>query len=350
MGSSLSVFLNILRVICALVIALGGLSSAGFLPSVPFDGSWAHFAVVVFFVISGYCVAHTRHTRHATLAHYGVARLSRIYSILFPALILTAVLYFLGSLINPAYYAPYGNDTQPWSMVLTLFNVQELWFSMEVPLSNTPLWMLSYLVGFYALYGAMTYLRGALRVVWVGLICLWMGPKVLLLLPCWLVGMMAYAVQPYVRWGRDVAGAVLVMSLTLLLGFSIFITPQPGAFGAGELRYSNAFATDIIHSFFIGFIILALKEIFFTFGDRATNLAARTGAITFSIFAIHQPIFIFLAAILPSDIRESVAGSVIAFALVLTAAISFSHFAATRDLWAKLFAKVFNPPQPKATV
>jgi peptidoglycan/LPS O-acetylase OafA/YrhL len=57
----------------------------------------SHLAVMVFFVLSGCVIAYTTFQRHpGDVQKYIIARLSRLYSVVIPALILTGILFFMG--------------------------------------------------------------------------------------------------------------------------------------------------------------------------------------------------------------------------------------------------------------
>ena len=101
-----SEFLHLLRWSAALVVVIGhaqmylesvsGISApAGSL--LRYVGAHAHAAVMVFFVLSGFVVAYATERKCAVDARYGlreyfIDRWSRIYSVLLPAILLTALI------------------------------------------------------------------------------------------------------------------------------------------------------------------------------------------------------------------------------------------------------------------
>ena len=58
-------------------------------------------AITVFFVLSGYVIAHVLATREKTLLDYTASRFGRLYSVVLPALILTAACNYLITLKYP---------------------------------------------------------------------------------------------------------------------------------------------------------------------------------------------------------------------------------------------------------
>ena len=122
-------------------------------------GKAAHAAVVVFFVISGYVIAFTAARRDAGPRHYAVARLSRLYSVLLPALLITAVIEMVGVASNPAVAARYVH-AYSWARygLSAVFGNESGWWSAAPPI-NSPLWSLSYEFWYYTLFGLWMYRR-----------------------------------------------------------------------------------------------------------------------------------------------------------------------------------------------
>ena len=59
-------------------------------------------AVLVFFVLSGFVVAWVTETKERTLEEYALSRVARLYSVILPALIITAVLDHIAMTIDPS--------------------------------------------------------------------------------------------------------------------------------------------------------------------------------------------------------------------------------------------------------
>ena len=83
-----SILLDSLRLGASLVVVFNHaldmwFPNLGVDPSLP--GNTAHAAVVAFFVLSGYVIAHTTTSNNRGALHYAYARLSRLYSVVLPA-------------------------------------------------------------------------------------------------------------------------------------------------------------------------------------------------------------------------------------------------------------------------
>jgi peptidoglycan/LPS O-acetylase OafA/YrhL len=132
-----------------------------------FFTSLHHQAVMVFFVLSGYFVGGTVCAQISrgqfSLKRYAVARLSRLWTVLVPALILTAVCDGIGRAVAPAAYEgllrtlfmsgptpEVPADLSAWTFVGNLFFLQ----TVEMPVygSNGPLWSLANEFWYYVLF------------------------------------------------------------------------------------------------------------------------------------------------------------------------------------------------------
>jgi len=63
-------------------------------------------SVIVFFVLSGFVIAWVTETRERSFEDYAFSRIARLYSVIVPAFLLTAVLDRLATAIDPQLYGP----------------------------------------------------------------------------------------------------------------------------------------------------------------------------------------------------------------------------------------------------
>lgn len=87
-----SAFLDVLRIAAALVVFVNHLAQFWSPRTFAVTAPVAHGAVVVFFVLSGYVIAYSTLAREQSVRRCAVARLSRLYSVVIPALLLTWLL------------------------------------------------------------------------------------------------------------------------------------------------------------------------------------------------------------------------------------------------------------------
>lgn len=119
-----------------------------------FFSGFAHQAVVVFFVLSGWLVGGSLLDRigkpHA-LRDYTIDRLTRLWIVLLPAFVLMLLLGLGTGELDPD--APRLADLSPWSLTTLLGNLAGVQ-TMAVPAfgGNFPLWSLAYETWYYALF------------------------------------------------------------------------------------------------------------------------------------------------------------------------------------------------------
>jgi len=165
-----------------------------------------HEAVVVFFVLSGYVIAHATSRPGMTLAVYAQHRMARILPVAWLCLLLAGIL----SAVVPRLNA--GNESVLAHTLVNLFFIgQAGWGWMEAPL-NPPFWSLNYEVWYYAIFGAWMFAKRN-RLLWLGSALLLAGPKILLLMPVWLMGVALYRFMPTL--GRKTALLLFVTTVAI---------------------------------------------------------------------------------------------------------------------------------------
>ena len=188
MPVTLSLYLDLVRFAAAVMVVLAHCWI------VLFPGYPLHWpgppAVIVFFVLSGFVIAFVADGRDRTLTDYALNRLSRLWSVALPALAFGLVLscFVRHSPFSP--FAPAGGAL-PVSAANALF-LGQVWFLDAPPLLNDPFWSLNYEAWFYAIFGAAAYLARPARLPAVCVLAALAGPKILLLMPCWLLGAWLY--------------------------------------------------------------------------------------------------------------------------------------------------------------
>ena len=183
--------------------------------------AYGHQFVIVFFVLSGYVIAATvDRKRSHRLLDYALDRAARIYSVVLPTLLVSSLV----SLTLWATDTPGAGTLQDIATAvgLNLLFLAQSWSLNSFPPSNPAFWSLSYEVMYYVLYGCLYFLRGRQRLFWCALVALLAGPRVLLLLPCWLVGVAAYRWRDRYEFSRPVRWLLLV-SPAFVLGILSYL-------------------------------------------------------------------------------------------------------------------------------
>ena len=250
-------------------------------------------AVVIFFVLSGWLVGGQALRAYQTgvysLRGYLIARISRLYVVIVPALLLTAVIDYFGG-------AWAGQDHSLSLFLVNLFSLQGLFGHAYG--SNGPLWSLAYEWWFYVLWGfalaAFAYsgrLRAVALFVVVSSIALiaWRCPGILEMFTLWLLGVVARSLPPS-RWPPSVTAPLALIGLCLAIAFPVA-------------------QSDFVRDGLVG--IAAAMLVYFCTGLRAPSargfaLGKSLAAFSFSLYALHYPLNLLLIDVfVPQRLREA---------------------------------------------
>ena len=153
----------------------------------------------------GFAFDYVADTREQDFRGFMVARAARIFSVAIPAIILTATLDLVGFQINElAYPEGYRAWDLPVIRVITstLF-LNEIWALGIQLFTNVPYWSLNYEVWYYVLFGVLFFFEGRRKWFAFGVLCLLLGPKIILLLPVWWMGVWIYRSPSLVQIALD---------------------------------------------------------------------------------------------------------------------------------------------------
>ncbi|KQP13293.1 acyltransferase [Pseudorhodoferax sp. Leaf267] len=191
-----SAYLDLVRIACAVLVVLSHLAHSPLVSAYLWPFSYVgNEAVMAFFVLSGFIIAYVRHTREKTVQDYAMARLARLYSVILPAMLLTLVLDVVGTAVNAAHYAGArafsdGNPQVAYGLSALMLNAS--WGIDQHFGSNGAYWSIPYEFWYYVLFGAWAFFSGLPRLALTLLAALVAGPRILLLMPVWLLGVALY--------------------------------------------------------------------------------------------------------------------------------------------------------------
>ena len=284
---------------------------ARFTEGLPFFSRFSdlgHDAVMVFFVLSGFVIAYVAQCKEHTAADYAASRLARLYSVAVPALVLTVVLDAIGMGISPSTYPAESVPTNYplLRFIANLFFVNELWLFSVRPFSNGPYWSLGYEFWYYVIFAAAFYFRGAARYLLVLAASVIAGPKILLLLPIWLLGVFVYRVHRSISEGMGswmVAASIAVYLLYRAMNVQDqalgWLEAKLGAAFVDQLKFSKFVLSDYI----VGAIVAVNVAGTAAIAHRLKPLLWAAPAIryaagfTFALYLFHLPILgVFAAA------------------------------------------------------
>jgi peptidoglycan/LPS O-acetylase OafA/YrhL len=312
MQRTTSVYLDLLRFGAALVVLIFHASPvrlSGGIPGLWRIGNLADAAVMLFFVLSGFVIAYVADTKEQTLKAYSISRLSRLYSVVVPALVLTVIVDAVGTRLAPTLYTDnfFRADEPLWRITANLLFINELWFSSVSPFSNTPFWSIGYEFWYYAMFAAAFYFGSWARVAAVMAVALVAGPKILLLLPVWLAGVAAYHVT---RSNAVSEGMGAALALGSAAGYVVFrllggeaalmriSIDWLGSSTVQQLRFSGGFLSAYVAGLLFALHLVGIAAIS---GRLMRFLPERPirylAGFTFSLYLFHFPLLHFFAAI-----------------------------------------------------
>jgi len=309
---ALSAYLDFMRFVAALAVLLGHMNQDG-LPMAWMPLSrFSHEAVIIFFVLSGFIIYYSTTARTPNLKMYAVARLSRIYSVALPSVVLCVLLALWLSYLPNFDPSRLSNFSPPsvWQLVSSLLFLNQSWMNqVDLPLNN-PYWSLCYEVWFYVLFGAYFFAQGRQRWLLVGAAALIAGPAILVLLPIWLMGAWLAASGRYqTRWATGLAwlGFGAPIALIVLINVTsvdklIQSTLYENVPGYWRLVNSQRFVTDhligaalCLHIASFSSLPAAVQAVFI----RYQRVFATLAGFSFTLYLFHRPMTQLLGAYTP---------------------------------------------------
>ena len=332
MNRAFSVYLDLVRFAAAWLVYLYHSNQRLIVNDVVAASHFGHGAVIVFFVLSGLVIAYVTDTKERDWVSFSASRLSRIYSVALPAVVLTVVLDAIGRHLYPALY-DYPFDHIALRMATSLLLLNEVWFVSITPFSNVPYWSICYEGWYYAAFAVVAFVPRPLAWALLAVLAMVLGPKVALLAPIWWAGVVLYrwqalrSLSPALSWllvVLSVAGLVVFHQAGVAAAASTLMKAWVGAEWQRELTFSQDFLSDyllglLVFCHFAGMrgaaptVARALLAI-----ERPARFLA---GFTLTLYLLHQPLLLFWASVVrgnPSGsgywwaVTALTAGSVIA--------------------------------------
>lgn len=307
-------------------------------------GHSAKEGVAVFFVLSGFVIAFAADHKEQDWLAFARARALRLYSVMPIALLVLCLCYSIGTAVNPGLYglgseAPnagaVGDVPDGLAILRYLTFTNEIWFDRSMISTGAPFWSLGYEAAYYVAFAILCHARGSLR--W-GMAVLWLviaGPRIVAVLPLWLIGVGAWAlVKRDARIGGWVALSLLVaISLTTLAwrrGSAAMAVPL---FEWGDPTVLAASMTYYL----VLCVLVASAIVVFSAGTQDRDIwpswmcsAIRYCAgASFTLYITHLPIMVLIAAIWPAS-RLSVSAGATAMGMTIGIVFILAEFGERR--------------------
>ncbi len=312
MNRPFSIYLDLVRFIAAFLVYIYH-SNQRHLVADPLPVSnFGHSSVIVFFVLSGFVIAYITDTKEKGWVTYTASRISRVYSVAVPALVLTLVLDAIGRQLHPEIYT-YPFDQFLVRVASSLLMLNEVWFVSITSFSNVPYWSICYELWYYVGFGLLMFLPRRLGRGLLGLVTVLLGPKVLLLAPIWVAGVLLYRWQRLKALSMSVALLLVVLSSVGIVAFHVldiegqvtaWLKAFLGEYWHAQLTFSKFFLSDyllavLVFANFAGMRLVApaLAPLFIRIERPVRFLAG----YTFALYLLHQPLFLFFCAVLQGN-------------------------------------------------
>lgn len=346
--------LDAFRFFAALAVVAAHASQLGY--AGPGSGAlvgYGRLGVVAFFVLSGYVIAYVCERKHESGSGYLVARLARLHSVLVPALLLTWACDAAGSLADPSLYSRFPSawdlSTLPTALLFPTFLNQRFGQGIQW-LSDGPLWSIAYEFWYYALFGAWYFARGKTRTVMLAVCLALAGPRILMLFPLWLAGVLVYR-QRHVVAAID--GKWAAWAGCIGLGLLLLAASPPGWQATEGLRQAGDRWFGHSWSSFAPWDLSILVPICMVMvaathpaamnpGERLGRALQALAGGTFSIYCFHVPLMLLLRATgvyAASNLMQAMFATV----LVVTACLLLSIPTERRKgAWTRFWTKMLH--------
>jgi peptidoglycan/LPS O-acetylase OafA/YrhL len=305
-----SLYLDFVRFGAAFVVFLEHLrehtrnSFASFWRAHPFLyfhlNAYSETAVIVFFVLSGYVIAHVLATRENSLGEFTTSRLARLYSVAIPALLLVAATNSMEALRYPNAFVAYDNIPAAIRYVGTGLFVSSFWLWPQLEPANAPFWSLSFEASYYVGIAIFLFAKGYGRLASLIILSLLAGPTMVLLAPTWLLGYGAYHFSQR-RLNVPIAVGLWVLSTALLL--SCFMVGEGLRQPLKFLRMPDDSVGGLLAAYAAALCFVVNIIAFDAFSGKAQRVLQPVsgfirwlGSMTFALYLFHQPILSLLTA------------------------------------------------------
>jgi len=346
-----SLYLDAVRFLAALVVVFdhfGGRAISGGL-FWQFE-RYGQYAVMVFFVLSGFVIAHATARREKSATDYIVARAARIYSVAIPAIAITLFCDLVGGRADPHYFDWAYSDGAIWQQVAaSLSFINQFWNLHLFPGSDLPYWSLGYEVVYYAIFGCALFAPGNWRYLLPPALLLAAGPSIAALFPLWLLGVALYRFGCRWRLSETVGWMLWLGALAILVGAA---STQWYPRGAAEESTGFVSFASLPSNYAIAFAfalhLLGADAIAHRLAaplHRLAPLIRWTAGRSFTLYLVHYPVMKLCAVVSPWPVDSTASRFFVLATTAVVVLIVAECFEQRRQAWRRLFAALLHAPQ-----
>jgi len=356
MEKKYSILLDLIRALAALTVFLAHFSYLGYKGEYQgFFHKFGHTGVIMFFVLSGYVIAYVADAKHFNFVDFMTARLARLYSVLLLALLLTVLLDRIGAAFNPDIYSNIPNS-DPYLRFFSnlLFLHQTSWWSIKY-FSNGPMWSLAYEFWYYLIFAVAIFVHGKYKWLLLFLVMFVAGIKILLLMPCWLLGVYIYNLHKGNTVIIQESLAVVLIILSSVLFWYLAAQQELISHVSNYLWYYHINPNSLVFSkwFLTDFILSTIFAIFLfsirycplpaiLFKPTTVSVIRVMAGFSFSLYLFHVPLILFIDSLRFFN-NKSAFSSIVFFAFVLLLTYILSLYTEKKlPIYRKVFDTILN--------
>lgn len=312
MNRPFSVYLDLVRFGAACLVYLWHSNMRLLVNDILPASHYGHSSVIVFFVLSGFVIAYVTDTKEKTWVDYSASRLSRLGSVVVPTLLLTPLLDAAGRSLYPALY-DWPFDRFALRLAGCGLMLNEAWFVSITFFSNVPYWSIAFEFWYYVIFGLVMFVPQRWRWWAVLAACAIVGPKIVLLAPIWWAGVLLYRWRWVRSWSLPMSWIVAVASAA-----AIVLTHAAGVYDAtadftkgllGNDRFVQlTFARFALGDYLLGVLVFCHFAAVRNIAPQMAPLLSRVerpvrwlAGYTFTLYLLHQPLFLFWASVVRGD-------------------------------------------------
>lgn len=306
---------------------------------------YGHLAVMAFFVLSGYVIAFVSAERETDFSLYISHRMSRIYSVMIVAWLLTAILDSVGPSISATTYSGVVATDSLWiRLVSHVLFLNESWFVSIQYFGNQPLWSLAYEVSYYVLFGVLFLYKGPYRLTIAALIALVVGPVVLLYGLIWLLGVLLYRFHNlHYEPNETLSSVIFLCTLFLMVFFAKWEHLVHFELFTFKKLESSIFIKDFIFAICVFLNIYFFKYSKFSL-EYLKPAAKFLSGISFSLYVFHFPLMYFFGALLSENAHFGETQTFLLLTGLITLSVYLLSFLSERqkNTYFKFFSRLFG--------
>lgn len=344
-SKSASVFLDSLRIIASLLVLVHHATQqwlSTYPNAVKQLETIAHASVIIFFVLSGYFISFATIDTNLNFKKYAVARLSRLYSVLVPALLITAIIEIFVKFINPELANYYLRGNSPIRYVLSIVFCNEIGWISAAPPINGPLWSLSYEFWYYVIFGLLFYYgRTKKGIILTIIACVVAGPKILLLMPIWIFGMMFYFIsKKHINIKKSWTSVFIILGIAASL--VVYLPAMPFELGFKPLFFANQFLKDWLVGAVFTFTLVFVPDEDISMKESFVIKIRKIADLSFPLYILHYPILVLWQAIFVRKANDIVQMCEAMITAIILSILIGGVLERKRYKWIEFFEKIVN--------